>query len=96
MNSRYKRGWFGESHRHYLAAKGVSTKRYNKIKQKYGKGIWGYEDTDTNEFFMDKESAEEAEEDRKLEEQRQRIKNLTPEEYERMIEIASKTGQSFD
>lgn len=23
-----KRGWFGESHRHYLAAKGISTKRY--------------------------------------------------------------------
>ena len=28
MNARYKRGWFGESHRHYLAAKGVTTKRY--------------------------------------------------------------------
>ena len=28
MNSRYRRGWFGDSHRHYLAAKGISTKRY--------------------------------------------------------------------
>ena len=28
-NSRYGRGgWFGESHRHYLASKGVSTRRY--------------------------------------------------------------------
>ena len=28
MNSRYRKGWFGESQRHYLAAKGVKTKRY--------------------------------------------------------------------
>jgi len=28
MNGRYRRGWFGDSHRHYLAAKGISTKRY--------------------------------------------------------------------
>jgi len=28
MNSRYCRGWFGESQRHYLASKGISTKRY--------------------------------------------------------------------
>ena len=32
MNSRYKRGWFGESHRHYLAAKGVKTNRYMRSK----------------------------------------------------------------
>jgi len=29
MMSRYKKiGWFGESHRHYLAAKGIKTKKY--------------------------------------------------------------------
>lgn len=29
IRSRYRRGWFGESHRHYLAAKGITTaKRY--------------------------------------------------------------------
>ena len=26
--NRYRKGWFGESHRHYLAAKGVKTNRY--------------------------------------------------------------------
>ena len=26
--NRYRRGWFGDSHRHYLAAKGIKTKRY--------------------------------------------------------------------
>jgi len=26
--NRYKKGWFGESHRHYLASKGIKTKRY--------------------------------------------------------------------
>jgi len=33
MNGRYKRGWFGESHRHYLAAKGVKTNRYFRGKK---------------------------------------------------------------
>lgn len=33
MNRYKKRGWFGESHRHYLAAKGISTaKKYNVSK----------------------------------------------------------------
>ena len=35
MNGRYKRGWHGESHRHYLAAKGIKTKRYNAHKYYY-------------------------------------------------------------
>ena len=34
MNSRYRRGWFGDSHRHYLASKGISTKKYNFAKRK--------------------------------------------------------------
>ena len=32
MNSRYKRGWYGESQRHYLAAKGIKTNRYHANK----------------------------------------------------------------
>jgi len=28
MKSRYRRGWFGDSQRHYLAAKGIKTKPY--------------------------------------------------------------------
>ena len=35
MNSRYRKGWFGESQRHYLASKGIKTKRYF---------IWKYKD----------------------------------------------------
>jgi len=33
MNARYKRGWFNESHRHYLAAKGITTNRYEVSKR---------------------------------------------------------------
>lgn len=32
MNVRYRRGWFSESHRHYLAAKGIKTSRYYQSK----------------------------------------------------------------
>ena len=28
MNGRYRKGWYGESQRHYLAAKGIKTNRY--------------------------------------------------------------------
>lgn len=33
--NRYKRGWYGESHRHYLASKGVKTNRYMAGKNRY-------------------------------------------------------------
>ena len=40
-NSRYRRGWFGDSHRHYLASKGIRTNyykwKYDEVGSKYPK-----------------------------------------------------------
>jgi len=45
MNSRYRRGWFGESHRHYLAAKGITRYRADKL----GHHLWSQPEEDTEE-----------------------------------------------
>lgn len=65
---RYGRsGWFGERHRHYLAAKGISTARYMAIRREYAQGVYGYKDTDSKKFFPTEAAAKEyvAEQDEK-------------------------------
>ena len=50
--SRYKKtGWFGESHRHYLASKGVSTRRYRADVK--AQAEWVQRQFDTSEGIQD-------------------------------------------
>jgi len=53
MNSRYRRGWFGESHRHYLASKGVKTNRYfRKLRDSDVVTLWhGTRDKSANKIL---------------------------------------------
>jgi len=55
------KGWYKESHRHYLAAKGIKTNRYSASKysdynrRKIMKTSLGYFDDSTNKVFVAKE-----------------------------------------
>ena len=61
MNSRYRRGWYGESHRHYLAAKGISTKNYSAKKYRLmGFGQEDYSLSSLPDFYGNFDSKKEA------------------------------------